>query len=144
MGLALGKASGHWLSWQPGTELPVWNAELVSKGGRGAVEGLPACLPSWGGCSPSATHPSHTPPTPPSLVSLKGQGQSAWLPGWSSAVLLQPHPTGPLEVSFHRVPEPSHPVTTPPNPHPEWPLISVRGLGGQVFLTLFLLWKMSL
>ena len=48
------------------------------------------------------------------LVSLMCQGKSACLPGWSSAVLLQPHPTGPLEVSFHRVPEPSHPVTTPP------------------------------
>lgn len=44
MGLALGKASGHWLSWRPGTELPVLNAERVSKGGRGAVEGLPAFL----------------------------------------------------------------------------------------------------
>lgn len=59
--------------------------------------------------------PLRLPPTPPFLVSLKCQGQSAWLPGWSCAVLLQPHPTGPLEVSFHRVPEPSHPVTTPPS-----------------------------
>lgn len=39
--------------------------------------------------------PLRLPSTLPSLVSLKCQGQSAWLPGWSSAVLLQPIPQGP-------------------------------------------------
>lgn len=62
----------------------------------------------------------------PSWVSLRPQGQSACLSGWSRSVLLQPHPTGHWR-SPSTVPGPSPSVTMP---YPKSGLSSQLRVGG--------------
>lgn len=75
----------------------------------------------------------------PSLWSPEAHGQFACLAGWSSPILLQPRPTGPLEHPPCRVPGPSDAVTTR---YPKSGLSSQGRVGG--IFNPFLLRKMSL